>query len=522
VSKRGEDFVTTRFLRSRGLRGAAALGLFVTALIAARALAGPDPLTQPVRDGCARDREAIFLHEVPNWVYVNDGDHPADGPPPPQRWAHGVALSKYKRDLSAHPTGVDDPLTHTSYDFVFNLRADPADSYLLGGSESEGNGNYADGNEEAARLHTERESGSFPRWAWPDRGDRVSLRGSWVWDCDHASPTGEHTEIHPFHAIWVERNPGGASPSSPSGDAEGDFFASDAATPADDQADCAHRTKGDRKAFKACLDDLAITAHDRIDITGRYVFFLRAPPRPSRRAHLAYRARHASPRPMLTPERNGVKVTFDVPAATTTAAGRIFVGWRPVRRRPVHLRLRLRELLVRRAMDPGCRVDRPRCKYRNESTRLGQLTSSPGEWNVYVDAAGVWRQWRPAIVRSRDGKRIRGHQRIDFYVGRGKPWRLFVQTRECDFGALGNAFSPKIPVWPCPRSGEVGNAVGDDIPGILVRRFRSPAASLGLHTTNARLEGSTCPPANRRGCYALTYSVTRVSSPGHRKQRKAE
>src|SRR6266542_7122189 len=88
---------------------------------------------------------------------------------------------------------------------------------------------------------------------------------------------------------------------------------------------------------------------------------------------------------------------------------------------------------------------------------------------------------------------------------------LFVQTRECDFGSVGNAYSPTVPVTPCPRANEIGNAVGDDEPGILVAHFRSPQASLGLHHTNSQLAGSTCPASNTRGCYRLTYRVAVVS-----------
>ncbi len=93
----------------------------VLVIVVAAALAGPDPLAQPPLDGCTRDRGAIFTHLVPNWAYVNDRDYAANDPLPPQQWAHGVAESAYDTERSAHPTGVDDPFTHTSYDFIFNL-----------------------------------------------------------------------------------------------------------------------------------------------------------------------------------------------------------------------------------------------------------------------------------------------------------------------------------------------------------------------------------------------------------------
>jgi hypothetical protein len=104
---------------------------------------------------------------------------------------------------------------------------------------------------------------------------------------------------------------------------------------------------------------------------------------------------------------------------------------------------------------------------------------------------------------------FRSRQAIDVYVPRGRPWTALFTTRECDFGALGNAVAPRGTVAPCPRSSELGNFVGDDVPGYAFQRFSSPAASLGRHVLNSRLSGSTCPPSNRHGCYAVTFTVTR-------------
>ena len=110
--------------------------------------------------------------------------------------------SEYQPEKAAEPTGTDDPFTHTSYDFTFNVKPDPGYENVLG------TGNFEGQSSETARLHNERESATFPMWAWPDRGDRVKLIGSWVWDCDHTTAAGEHTEIHPFRTLWVEREPG--------------------------------------------------------------------------------------------------------------------------------------------------------------------------------------------------------------------------------------------------------------------------------------------------------------------------
>ena len=113
---------------------------------------------------------------------------------------------------------------------------------------------------------------------------------------------------------------------------------------------------------------------------------------------------------------------------------------------------------------------------------------------MYVDAGGVWVPWNPILLRPNDGQTFRTKQTIDLYVAKGKPWRLFVQTRECDFGSVGNAYSVQGEVAPCPHVLELGNRVSDDRPGIIAIHFRSPTASLGTHRVNSSLDaGSTCP-----------------------------
>jgi hypothetical protein len=88
---------------------------------------------------------------------------------------------------------------------------------------------------------------------------------------------------------------------------------------------------------------------------------------------------------------------------------------------------------------------------------------------------------------------------------------VFAFARECDFGSFGNADGAAHAMTPCPRSDEYGSfADGDDRPGIVVRRFSSPAAAVGFHRGRPLRALSTCPAVNRRGCYELDYVVTRV------------
>ena len=176
----------------------------VAAAAAVAAFSGtrPDPATQAQADGCGRDVAGLFKKEQPTWVYVNDAAAPADAPAPPPQWARGV-VSAVPAWLGSHPTDVDDPVTHDSFDFLVNLKADAPYDFLLGGNPSASTGNFAGESEEAGRLHTEWEEAAFLSFAWPQPGDRVELLGSWVWDCGHWQGGGERTELHPFRSVWV-------------------------------------------------------------------------------------------------------------------------------------------------------------------------------------------------------------------------------------------------------------------------------------------------------------------------------
>jgi hypothetical protein len=495
-------------IRALGLAAAiAAVGA------AAAPMPGPDPAAQALADGCTRKTAELFTQQVPTWVYANDKDYPATGPPPPPQWAKGgLPPTRGAPYYAVHPTAVDDPPTHDSYDVLQNILPDPAYSGLLGGDEVAGTGNFEGNDEETGRLHTELEQNAFPSFAWPEQGDRVQVLGSWIWDCGHWQPGGERTEFHPFRALWVDR---GLSPRSSVGENEGDLLITTDKTQAGKQADCAHKTKGNGALFRACL---AVEPNWQ-NVNGKFRFTLTAPSRPSPQAKLRVRLLDAgstsgAPPVFVTQGARSatVSVTVDVPLGQRTVlAKQVFVGWSPMpaSKRPEHLRLSFERLLVRRAMDPGCPNAVPGCS-SVETTKGGQITFPPGEWSLYTDVAGIWSTWRPAVLSVRDGQVVPLSKTVDFYVRRGSPWRFLVFTRECDFGAL-SASDPSRPPSPCPRSAELGDLSGDDVPGNVVDEYHSPARSLGRHVSNSRLEGSTCPPVNRSGCYQITYRVARVS-----------
>jgi hypothetical protein len=505
------------------VKRAAVAGILLALAVAvsAQALTRPDPATQAVLDGCGRDDTGAISNLVPEWAYVSDANAPADGPPPAPQWLKGVVNAVGDQaELSVHTAGGDIPTTHRSYDLNVDVLPDPPYEALMGGDPVVRTGNFAAGGDEAGRMHAELESRAIPAYAWPEPGDRVEMLGSWVWDCGHWLPGGERTEIHPFRALWLLRNPAGKiSPRSPIGESEGDLLLTSDKTGAGKIADCAHRSKGDRQALRACM----AAEPDWQDIAGSYRFFLPAPPRPSPTARLRLRVVDAGSTPgapplRLSPDARGVFVSVDVPATATAGqrrlvlAKRVLAGWTPTPARalPVHLRVRFSRFLARRTMDPACSPQAPACKDAAESTNLGQISDRPGEWNVYSDVAGIWSLWSPATLTvRRDGQSFRVNHSFDVYLPRGRPWRVLVWTRECDYGSFGGEGTMQ-PLAPCPRNGEFGVRAGDDVPGLAVVHFRSPAAALGVHSLDSRLVPSTCPRKNRRGCFRVTFSVQTV------------
>jgi hypothetical protein len=489
----------------------AVAGVAAVALVGvvAYGILGPDPAKQAQADGCARSRTAEFARLGPGWAYVGDKDVPATSPSPPGRWLAGLVQAYENGPDASHPSGGDDPTTHDSFDVNFNVVPDPGYEDLLGGLPEADTGNFEGEGEEKDRIHLERETKDDPEWTWPEAGDRVQVMGSWVWDCGHWDPGGERTEIHPYRALWDERVP---SSRSRYGESEGDLYVSTDATPAGQIAECAHRTKGDQQAYKACT----FTQPNWLDVSGDYTLTLKAPPKPPGATSLGVRVvdRGSTVDPHWTQTiANGVlTLTFHLTSTSPTRlvlAKQVFLGWRPLRPRAIHLRLTFTKVLTRRAMDPGCSHSQTGCG-TPETTRDDQLTAAPGELFVYTDVAGQWSLW--PMIRSRDGKTFTVRHTTDVYVQPTEPWRLFVFPHECDFGSASWS-DPSTPMAPCPRSKEFGNFSGDDIPGEIVAHYRG-ANAVGAHAANGSLAPpSTCPAAkNPAGCWRVWWTVSRVRS----------
>jgi hypothetical protein len=501
----------------------------------------PDAQTQPLADGCQRNPGALLTKQSPEWAYVYNT--PPSEPPPQPQWVHGVVSSGNPAFQAVHTAGGDLPQSHEAYDFNVNILPDPDYQFLLGSA------NYAGNGEETGRLHTEWEDLVVPKFAWPEPGDRIAERGSWVWDCGHwgtptnvFSPdywlpkegqpcpgpvlpdprqcqiTGERTEFHPYRALWVERKP---SPRSPQGDNEGDIFVSTDQTVAGVEADCAHTHPAPPGSpiygpdYTACLE----TEPQWQDVSGNYSFLVPAPPKPSPDSRLTYRAidqgsSASAPRPTLTREGDAVRVTFSLHSQRDrdlTMAYGVLVGWRkPAPAPPTHLRITFNRLEIHRAQDPGCSGGAPIPGCELESTRANQATTPPGDWNLYWDVSGIWGQWAPGNGEflTTDGEVLQPSPLlapVDLYVPPGQGWRLYVHGRECDL----NALDPANPFADCPTNEEAAD--DNDVQGEILDTYPSVQASLGVHRSNAATASndptSTCPDANAEGCYSLTYTV---------------
>lgn len=473
----------------------AAIALVAAAGVLARSLTPPDPQLQAVADGCERNDTTLHTLSSPNWVRVNDKDFPASGGQPPLQYVGGFVQST---PGDVHVSGGDNPLSHAGYDLNFDVNVDPGSKDLVAKTNTSGG------------IHIEREAQTTPAFVWPEPGDRVTARGYWVWDCDHFTTgteiTGEQTEIHPFAALWVER---ATSASSRTGEKEGDLFLTTDKTEAGKHADCAHRTKHDQAAFKACV----FAEPDYIDMSGAYKFPISLPPgTDSGKATVRIVDAGSVNAPKISTARigNGFGISFTIPSdgKRHIVAKKFFITTKPAP--TTHLRVTFETILIRRSMDPGCIPKAlPGCG-TPETTRDDQVTRGPtGEWTFVSDVAGIWSQWKkPLVWNVRDGQTIRPRQAFDVYVPNGRRVRVFVWPHECDWASLSRGGGG--PMYPCPRQSEVGNRGGDDVPGAAFVQFRSPAAALGTHAVNSSNAGSTCPTSNAHGCYRVTFTVRRM------------
>jgi hypothetical protein len=484
------------------------------AAMPAVALAGPDPVNQPLADGCQRTPAGLLTFSSPEWVWV------ATTPPTdPTRIVEGTTTL-------THTADEDLPQSHTSYDLDTDVSPDPSYLGLLAGSPTAGNGNFAPG-ADYGKLHVEWESRALPAYAWPTEGDRVKMWGQWAWDCGHwgegietdqQNPQGslvgtgdyllpgqvegdpppklrgEQTELHPLQAVVVNRRQPWLAAA---GQSQTDAFISNDGTHAYAEERCAHDIAplpglpSYGPDYTACANN---PANEQQPVRGRsYDFFVPAPPKPTADARLDYReivrVQGSAATEQVTEQPGGlaVHVTFPDRAGALAYGTTFLVGWTPAPPPAAHLRLKLDSVTVARSLDPN-------------PDRFRQTGPPPGEYNLYVDVNGFWGfiggrgplspgddSWAPGLGAVTDGQKVPVGHAIDFFVPSGGNVRIAISGRECDL--------PKMD--PCVVTGEVSDS--NDHPGQAIAQFGSPQAALGAH----RLVSDT-------GDYTLDYSVERL------------
>jgi hypothetical protein len=491
------------------------------------ALAGPDPVNQPLKDGCQRSPAGLLTYTSPSWVFVG-GKQSGD----PLRVMEGGATL-------VHTAGEDLPQGHFSYDLDWDVTPDPQYEGLLAGTRASGNGNFAH-DADQGKLHVEWESGVVPTFVWPNEGDRIKMWGQWIWDCGHwgegvstdpsqaglqhtgdyflpgeiekggvpaADLRGEQTELHPIQAVVVNR----ANPYRPvTAESQTDFFVSSVGTQALAVERCAKQfdpipvLASYGPDYTNCVTG-SQSALERQDINGRsYDFFVPAPPKPSANAHLRYRevqmVAGTGAAEQVTPVSNGLMVHVDFKglasgdAAPRSFGATYFVGWEALDfHPPTHLQFTLKSIKVNRSLDPN--PDRPQ-----------QTGPPPGEYNLYMNLNGYWNfiggrgftngtdsSWAPALGAVSDGQEIPVNRSVDFFVQRGQPVRLDISGRECDL--------PRMD--PCLVNAEVSD--GNDQPGEAIATFPSADAAVGDHTLASPVKNN----------YVLSYRISKVAGIGH-------
>ncbi|MEA2422209.1 MAG: hypothetical protein QOF55_1308, partial [Thermoleophilaceae bacterium] len=479
----------------RALIVAAAL---LAAAMPAVAHAGPDPVNQPLADGCQRNAAGLLTFSSPEWVRVGR-----------KSTADATRVVEGTTTLS-HTADEDLPQSHTSYDFDTDVVPDPTYLDLLSGSPTARNGNFA-ADADYAKLHVEWESRALPAYAWPTEGDRVKIWGQWVWDCGHwgegietdqqnpqgslvgtgdyllpgqvegdppPNLRGEQTELHPLEALVVTR---AHAWNAFGGESQTDAFISGDGTHAYAEERCAHDIApvpgglpGYGPDFTACANT---SANEQQPVQGHsYDFFVPAPPRPSPDAQLEYReiarVQGSAAIEQITERADGLDVHVSFPSTATTglAYGTTFlVGWHGAAP-AAHLRITLHSVTVAHSLDPN-------------PGRFRQTGLPPGEYNLYLDANGYWNfiggrgplsatpddSWAPGLGAVTDGQVVPVNHDVDLSVPAGAPVRLAFSGRECDL--------PRMD--PCVVNGEVSD--GNDHPGEAISQFASADAAVGDH-----------------------------------------
>jgi hypothetical protein len=435
----------------------------------------------------------------PGWVWID----------PSNRFRDVVGSVPVKSEI----THTDFPTIHDSHDQNTDVVVDPAYTDLLSTGNSGG------------KIELEWEIGTFPnetgsdpertfpKWAWPNVGDRVWANGDWIFDCGHPAEIDgvDHykSEIHPPRAIASMRNQVRTMPgtgTTPVPVTATDLYIHGRAGFVGDDLVC-----GQDIIIGEGSCDVSAYPHRGAPIDVDFAFDIASPPKPFPTAVLATVVEDGpgntlSPAPVLTPAADGSSVHVSIPLAGSGAtpddvyAQKINVGWvfPPDALRHLNLTLNLMDLHEDMDLDPGdcectffwMNVDRA----ADEWIRLS--TFATGNMNDYDDDGGAG-----------DGEMGFSGAVFDFYVANDQDFsvRAHGYDQDCLDDEYGNhIIGAEVGGVLVPNGNALalaacylGTADNDDY-NVLAATFAAPGYGIGSQDVSAG------------GQYELEFSITEI------------
>lgn len=499
------------------------LGALVGVAVA-RAADHPDSKTQPVTDGCNRSQLALLGEAAanlvsvdrptvfPSWVYVN-GDN---GPKTLEGTVRGT-----------HTAGTDLFGVHETYDTNIDVEPDPGYEGLLSSRNAE---------ESPPQIHTEWESGLIPMWAWPSAGDRVRETGSWIWDCGHwqagsrkypnsdnlpGDPLavigeeeigGESAEIHPIQELATWRRQSSIAAAS-----QLDVYLSNQGGKAKAVMECAlssptHEVEAASRiaAGQGCSRLQTIAGRD-------YTYRLDAPgPRPSAdsvlQAQVVPRVSHHGPAAAVaevvddhvevTVPFSGVAVSKELQDFGVTVLASWSTGAAPVRT----FQVSMNQLQVFNNLDGDIGQD-----------AANPSVDAPGEWNMFLDVAGKWRNVHESVpglrkVPNASGRLagsvldVSGFAPMFVTVPADGDFHVFVDARECDLPGYTDCPADELDFGQFPGRADLVRPVST-LAGSTTVFVLHPPVCHNNGCPEDQSDASQCPG----GCWQMTYTVQDVT-----------
>ena len=423
------------------------------------------------------------------------------GPPPPPRRLEGAVVSRYvPPSLAVHPTPEDatdrSTAATTSTSTSLPDRALPRPPRRSAALPRTATSPVAA--RRPAACTSSASSRPLPSFAWPEAGDRVAIDRLLGLGLRPLGRRGERTEIHSYRALWVERT---GRPSGARGKRATCSLASD-------KTYRRRRGRTARTSWRRAPSRSSSSLPARPSQRGRdmpaasYRFACGCPAAaPARGCACAWSDAGSTPGAMrarrdcsaAARRRGQARRQADAGPALVIASSACSLA---DPRREHRVRGVTFSAHARPACDgPWLSRRRSRPAARTETTHGEQVSTPPGEWNVYVDAAGVWGRGATACCGRATARSSATARRSTSGLRAARPWRVLVFTRECDFGSLGNAdgATPRHDARARARPGVRHFATATACPGLAIVRFASAAGCTRLPPR---------PPAAARTCPA--------------------